>query len=222
MENEVNVIKMGTLDKVLTECKLWGCGFNYNELTDNYVLCDKRPNRFKPYLAVCKTNRKEDRRYLPFGGRVTYGEFDVKNVKYGDVLFGGFFDKQKCQFVRERYYVVLSNNKKDGLTVADGSWTTYNKAYNYKRKKRTKTVTVSPMKDVLSTIELKRLECLREIAKARNIPYYRTAYWTADVMKNVEYREGYGENGSAICYHKPSGRYFDTECDKQYEFKLFC
>lgn len=131
--NEVNRLQMNTLDKVLTENKLYGCGFNYNEEDDCYRWMGKW-DRDRHYLAICRSNRKEEREYLPIGGRVTYGEYDVKSVKKGDILVGGFYDGKKKRTITTEYYVVLANNKKDGLVVADGDFSTYLKAYNYKQQ----------------------------------------------------------------------------------------
>lgn len=79
-----------------------------------------------------------------------------------------------------------------------------------------KTVSVSPIEDVLSPEEIERISQYREMGEC-----HYNAFWTAFLLNDVEYCEGYGECLThAICYHKSSGRYFDPTWNREYEFNL--
>lgn len=85
-----------------------------------------------------------------------------------------------------------------------------------KLQERMKTVTVSPIEDVLSPEEIGQISQYRKMGEC-----HYNAFWTAFLLDDVEYCEGYGDCLThAICYHKPSGRYFDPTWNRQYEFNL--
>lgn len=123
-------IIMDTLDGVIVENKMFGCGCDYNADEECYK-ASFNSKRFRPYLAKQLSNVKTDRQYLKANSNGL--DFIVNDLKKGDILVAGLFDEKKGHSERVEYYIVLSN-KNNKLIITSKSLSTYAKAVEYKNE----------------------------------------------------------------------------------------
>lgn len=122
-------ITMPTLDGVIEENHMWGCGIDITN--DGYYKASFNPKRYRPYLAKQLSNVKTDRQYLK--ANCNGLDFIVSDLAKGDILVAGLHDQKKSRSERVEYYVVLSN-KNNKLIVADKNLSTYAKAVAFKNE----------------------------------------------------------------------------------------